>query len=109
MSRPRAATFVATSTFVRSPRKASIVRSRTFWERLPCRSALSSPRLRRSRLNLRTPYLVRPKTMAEPRWLRSSRLSVRSFPDRVIEVSLDHAGDPVGHGSRGQHNLGLVG
>ena len=30
-------------------------------------------------------------------------------PDRVIEVPLDHAGDPVRHRGRGQHNLGFVG
>ena len=30
-------------------------------------------------------------------------------PDRVVEVPLDHAGDPVRHGGRGQHHLRFVG
>src|SRR5919204_5737552 len=40
MSSPRAATLVATRTGVRMPRNASMVRSRTPWDRLPCSSAL---------------------------------------------------------------------
>ena len=76
MSRPRAATFVATSSLARSERNFSITPSRWPWVMPPCSALTSTPRPLSWRTSSSTPTLRLRKTMHEAG--RSTRIRSQS-------------------------------
>src|SRR6266849_5198501 len=82
-SMPRAATLVATRTWLRPSRNEAMARSRMACDRLPCSSTELWPSWRKCPFSFETPCLVRPNTIAEPPWRFSTRLSVCSLRSRA--------------------------
>ena len=73
MSRPRAATSVATKISIWSFLKSRITRRRLFWSRSPWIPSARKPRSFKPRVNSSTRRLVRPKTIDNSGWSTSIR------------------------------------